>query len=113
VAAEAEAIFEKEGRVVTVEENRAAIPSAATWKPVAAAPPAAETTDSAVPAAEDAEDEPLEDLEHLQLTLPEAWFLLWTMDSLTVLHPDTVRRALSYNTCNQYECISPRVSLNP
>ncbi len=34
--------------------------------------------------------EPLEDVEHLQLTLQEAFFLIWNLDCLTVLDPHTV-----------------------
>ena len=40
------------------------------------------------------EDEaPLVDIEHLQLTLQEAFFLLWNLDCLTVLDPQTVSRS--------------------
>jgi tRNA-splicing endonuclease subunit Sen2 len=35
-------------------------------------------------------DEAIEDLEHLQLTLQEAWFLIWATDCLTVIDPSTV-----------------------
>jgi tRNA-splicing endonuclease subunit Sen2 len=100
VAAEAEEVFEKEGRVVTIEENRAFIPSAATWKPTQqsnSGRTSAPSQDTGIPHETanllqmGSEEEPLEDLEHLQLTLPEAWFLIWTMDSLTILNLDTVR----------------------
>lgn len=37
------------------------------------------------------EEVPLEDVEHLQLTLPEAFFLCWALDCLTVLDPKYVR----------------------
>ena len=39
---------------------------------------------------EDDAAELLEDLEHLQLTLPEAFFLIWALDCLTVLDPKSV-----------------------
>ncbi|KAJ7880306.1 hypothetical protein B0H14DRAFT_3082751 [Mycena olivaceomarginata] len=58
VAAEAEAVFESEGRVV----------------------------DEAPP---EEDEEPPEDLEHLQLTLPEAFFLMWNLNCLTVTDPLT------------------------
>jgi tRNA-splicing endonuclease subunit Sen2 len=125
VTAEAEKVFEEEGRVVTVEENRALIPSAATWKasPSTTTAPASASVpvpgpssvpdtviqsqeDPAAMEADDAltkeEEEPLEDLEHLQLTLPEAFFLIWTMDCLTVLHPDTVRPVSTIYVYNEY-----------
>ncbi|OSD02963.1 hypothetical protein PYCCODRAFT_1389051 [Trametes coccinea BRFM310] len=88
-AAEAEAAF-AEGR----EAAPVAIPSGATWKPPSSG-------DSALPAMPPPEDEdsesegeieeeqPLENVEHLQLTLQEAWFLLWNLDCLTVLDPHT------------------------
>jgi tRNA-splicing endonuclease subunit Sen2 len=107
VAAEAEKIFQKEGRVLTVEDNRALIPSAATWKPTAATSSTLTPAGYAEPqpvsalATQEGDEEPLEDLEHLQLTLPEAWFLIWTMDCLIVLHPDTVRRVLLYTPAIQ------------
>lgn len=87
-AAEAEAAF-AEGR----EAAPALIPSGATWKPSAASeapslpePPAEEDDDAEL----DEEEEPLENVEHLQLTLQETWFLVWNLDCLTVLDPQTV-----------------------
>ncbi|KAI0766581.1 hypothetical protein BD413DRAFT_480627 [Trametes elegans] len=87
-AAEAEAAF-AEGR----EAAPAVIPSGATWKPSApgepslpVAPPEDED-DSDNDA--DKEEEPLDNVEHLQLTLQEAWFLVWNLDCLTVLDPHT------------------------
>lgn len=92
-AAEAEAAF-AEGR----EAAPALIPSGATWKPSAASevpslpePPAEEEDEAEV----DEEDEPLENVEHLQLTLQEAWFLVWNLDCLTVLDSQTVRHRLT------------------
>ncbi|KAJ7695105.1 hypothetical protein B0H17DRAFT_1198803 [Mycena rosella] len=88
VAAEAEAVFESEGRVVVPALSGPAIPSAATWKP---APVATEPPDTPVTPQDEApeDEEPPEDLEHLQLTLPEAFFLLWNLDCLTVADPHT------------------------
>ncbi|KAH9852043.1 hypothetical protein C2E23DRAFT_731443 [Lenzites betulinus] len=86
-AEEAEAAF-AEGR----EAAPAVIPSGATWKPSSAevstlpAPPEEEDDDADLDNAE-LEDEPLENVEHLQLTLQEAWFLVWNLDCLTVLDP--------------------------
>ncbi|KAJ7453971.1 hypothetical protein B0H11DRAFT_2161262 [Mycena galericulata] len=67
VAAEAEAVFESEA-------------------------PTTEPPDTPVTPQDEAppqEEEPPEDLEHLQLTLPEAFFLLWNLDCLTVADPHT------------------------
>ncbi|KAI0825894.1 hypothetical protein BC629DRAFT_1451400 [Irpex lacteus] len=85
-AEEAENAF-KEGR----QANVVAIPSGATWKPQQSS--VAEHV-QAVPEAfleeedeELKEEEPLEDVEHLQLTLQEAFFLIWNFDCLTVFDP--------------------------
>ena len=86
-AAEAEAAF-AEGREVAPT----VIPSGATWKPqeshenaeLPEEPPEGDGDDV------DEELEPLEDVEHLQLTLQEAFFLIWNLDCLTVLDPHTV-----------------------
>ena len=97
-AAEAEAAF-AEGR----EAAPAIIPSGATWKPQVYN----QTTVLPEEPPEDGEDadeelEPLQDVEHLQLTLQEAFFLIWNLDCLTVLDPHTVHcMSLSpiYNLC--------------
>ncbi|TFY80459.1 hypothetical protein EWM64_g3551 [Hericium alpestre] len=91
-AAEAEAAF-AEGRIISSEELKASIPSAATWKPSPSVK--AEVTVPETPAQDEDEEEqpepePIEDLEHLQLTLPEAFFLAWALDCLTVLDPKTM-----------------------
>ncbi|KAJ3837294.1 tRNA-intron endonuclease [Lentinula raphanica] len=93
VAAEAETIFETEGRVVVPALFGPQIPSGATWKP---------KTDESEPATDGNSDETeaivkntpdieeaLEDMEHLQLTLQEAFFLTWNFDCITILNPDT------------------------
>ena len=90
-AAEADAAF-REGR----EAALPAIPSGATWKPQTGEEAATgslslddvheEEQDKSV--LED--EEPLEDVEHLQLTLQEAFFLCWGLDCLTILDPSTV-----------------------
>lgn len=97
-AAEAEAAFAEGRQAASVE-----IPSGATWKPQqnsllegsvsAGGPPPDDEDDSAD------EEEPLVDVEHLQLTLPEAFFLMWNFDCLSVLDALTVR-------C--LECLSAR-----
>ncbi|KAF8884982.1 hypothetical protein BD779DRAFT_1738552 [Infundibulicybe gibba] len=88
VAAEAENIFTTEGRVIQPALSGPAIPSAATWRPAASS---LETPDIQAPIEQKPEidEELVEDIEHLQLTLPEAFFLLWTMDCLTVLNRDS------------------------
>jgi len=105
-AAEAEAAF-AEGRLISAEESKASIPSAATWKP------SESTRNIASPRSErhgfqeetdlpvvGAEPEPLEDMEHMQLTLAEAFFLTWALDCLTIYHPKTVRlRAMCVLQC--------------
>jgi tRNA-splicing endonuclease subunit Sen2 len=88
-AAEAEAAF-AEGREST---NTIFIPSGATWKPGALSeednlvdsPSIHGQDDDAVISEED-----IIDLEHLQLTLQEAFFLLWVFDCLVILDPTTV-----------------------
>lgn len=96
-AAEAEAAF-VEGR----QANVIAIPSGATWKPQQNVAMEGEIL-PAVPPVDDEDDdelleeeEPLEDIEHLQLTLQEAFYLLWNFDCLSVLDPLTVSFRLSY-----------------
>ncbi|KAG6334604.1 hypothetical protein ID866_4480 [Astraeus odoratus] len=95
-AAEAEAKFAEEGRIISTmyaEDGTRIIPSAATWKPsqpvegsTQVSPSDAEGKDDDD---EDDEDVPIENVEHLQLTLPEAFFLLWNLDCLSVLDPET------------------------
>jgi tRNA-splicing endonuclease subunit Sen2 len=91
-AAEAEAAF-VEGRTISAEETRALIPSAATWKPSSST----QDTPSSPPPepiqmAPDPDTEPLEDQEHMQLTLAEAFFLTWALGCLNIYHPKTVRK---------------------
>lgn len=81
VAAEAEEIFATEGRVVVPALSGPAIPSASTWRPS----PTEQKLDIPSPAAElSTETQHLEDVEHLQLTLTEAFFLAWIFDCLTI-----------------------------
>ena len=88
-AAEAEAAF-AEGRIIPAEEAKTSIPSAATWKPSNSTrnitPPPSDRLEET-----DLSAEALEDMEHMQLTLPEAFFLSWALDCLTIFHPKTVR----------------------
>ncbi|KAH9989811.1 hypothetical protein BJV77DRAFT_1015309 [Russula vinacea] len=85
-AAEAEAAF-AEGRIISAEETGISIPSAATWKPSdstrSIVPPPSESLQEMT----DLSVEPLEDMEHMQLTLAEAFFLTWALDCLTICHP--------------------------
>jgi tRNA-splicing endonuclease subunit Sen2 len=97
-AAEAEAAF-AEGRIISAEETGVSIPSAATWKPSdstrnTASPPPSERLQSHE--ITDLSAEPLEDMEHMQLTLPEAFFLAWALDCLTIHDPKTVRQHRVY-----------------
>ena len=94
-AEEAENAF-REGR----QANVVAIPSGATWRPQQPPqeiPQAEQVQDQAPePEEEDDEDdvpldeEPLEDVEHLQLTFQEAFFLVWNLDCLTLWDPKNV-----------------------
>jgi len=105
-----------------------AIPSAATWKPSQPiqfsplSPGVSGEGEGVVPSAEEAhgrekdetleddiaEEEPLVNVEHMQLTLQEAWFLLWNLDCLTILHPDTV----SNHNCTQPFLLADTQHLN-
>ncbi|KAI0077732.1 hypothetical protein K474DRAFT_1595426 [Panus rudis PR-1116 ss-1] len=69
------------------------IPSGATWKP-STSTSEEQIPESPSPESEDEDDnleeeEPLEDVEHLQLTLQEAFFLSWGLDCLTILDSAT------------------------
>lgn len=96
-ALEAERTFEATGKVL--EESSFVIPSAATWKPASSseAGPSSvtlestETKSSTKLAQENGDllEEELIDYEHLQLTLQEAFFLVWALDCLTILVPGT------------------------
>ena len=98
VAAQAEAAFAADGSVIDPEARKAQVPSAATWKPsqpsilTSRGAPAevaeAEVKDDDLGTEED--DEPVEEMEHLQLTLQEAFFLAWALDCLSVINPRTV-----------------------
>ena len=87
-AAAAEAAF-AEGRIIPPALSGPTIPSVSTWKPP---PSRSERTESPNVATHDVEedDDLPEDVEHLQLTLPEAFFLSWNLDCLTILDPHTV-----------------------
>ncbi|KIK56665.1 hypothetical protein GYMLUDRAFT_76019 [Collybiopsis luxurians FD-317 M1] len=116
VAQQAEEIFETEGRVVVPVLFGPEIPSGATWRPKpvepqpelgsgsGAEPPHLSSANAGgsgllpeggagteVNGEEkvDDDEEPLEDMEHLQLTLQEAFFLAWNFDCLTILDPET------------------------
>lgn len=92
-AAEAEAAF-AEGRevpsIMSADGTRS-IPSAATWKPELQTSSVEASAPSEEPSAE-IDEEPLENVEHLQLTLQEAFFLLWTLGCLTVYEPGEVSK---------------------
>lgn len=97
-AEEAEAAFAERGIIVT--ETSVVIPSGATWKPSSTPKDRAVEESSEfspnvtepIEAEPEEEEEEIKDIEHLQLTLQEAFFLIWTMDCLTVLDSLTVRR---------------------
>ncbi|OCB86421.1 hypothetical protein A7U60_g6541 [Sanghuangporus baumii] len=96
-ALEAENAFATTGEVL--KETSVVIPSAATWRPTSsrptaeAGPPDISASDRTPrreqprPEDDDKLYEDVEDMEHLQLTLQEAFFLIWTMDCLTLLDP--------------------------
>lgn len=88
VAEEAELIFATEGRVIKPVLSGPAIPSAATWRPTPQPIPEPHVT-PATDEGDPVDEEPLENIEHLQLTLQEAFFLLWNLDCLSVLDPYT------------------------
>lgn len=94
VAEEAELIFATEGRVIKPVLSGPAIPSAATWRPTPQPIPEPHVT-PATDEGDPVDEEPLENIEHLQLTLQEAFFLLWNLDCLSVLDPYTVCAAHS------------------
>jgi tRNA-splicing endonuclease subunit Sen2 len=93
-AAAAEAVFDASGTVISAEEQKVNVPSAATWRPQKPllAPSLGEGISGPAPTDgnEDDDDDDIQEIEHLQLTLPEAFFLAWALDCLTILHPDTV-----------------------
>ncbi|KAH8832437.1 tRNA-intron endonuclease [Flagelloscypha sp. PMI_526] len=88
-AAEAEQAFEVEGKVVTPALSGPNIPSAATWRPSPEAEPDEQPLTQLDSHPGEADDEPIEDVEHLQLSFPEAFFLIWHLDCLTILDPLT------------------------
>jgi tRNA-splicing endonuclease subunit Sen2 len=95
VAEEAEKIFATEGRVIVPALSGPNIPSAATWKPKAREEEVPADIKELAPLdteqpSETQEVEPLADVEHLQLTLQEAFFLAWGLDCLTIFHPKKV-----------------------
>jgi tRNA-splicing endonuclease subunit Sen2 len=83
-AAEAEEAF-REGKTVP---SPVTIPSGATWKP---ADETSEKENHINPDKDwDGELDDIVDVEHLQLTPQEAFFLIWCFDCLSVLNPHTV-----------------------
>jgi tRNA-splicing endonuclease subunit Sen2 len=97
--AEAEAAF-AEGRIISAEESKVSIPSAATWKPSDSTRYVGSPRSERFQEETDLSAEPLEDMEHMQLTLAEAFFLTWALDCLTIYHPKTVRlRACACSVC--------------
>lgn len=112
-AAEAEAAFQQ-GRIVSTiyaEDGTRLIPSAATWKPKDGTQPdqdlsRVEEDDDGEDEGED-DEEPIENVEHLQLTLQEAFFLLWNLDCLSISNPDDV----SDRVCSP--CVVPPFDTHP
>lgn len=102
-AAEAETAFQQ-GRVVSTiyaADGTRMIPSAATWKPKDAI-----QSDEDLSEGEEGDEEPIENMEHLQLTLQEAFFLLWNLDCLSILSPDNVSRRVLHS-CIPFSLSSP------
>ena len=89
-AEEAEKAF-RTGKAI---QNPVAIPSGATWKPVGETskePPTLPKNDNKPDEDWNGELDDIVDVEHLQLTLQEAFFLIWCFDCLSVFNPHTVR----------------------
>lgn len=115
-AAEAEAAFATEGRVIASEELKASIPSAATWRPAASTsePQPSETRPIEDEQGAELEDEQLlEDLEHLQLTFQEAFLLAWTMDCLTILDPETDKAIPLQDLWQQFQLSHHPLAFSP
>ncbi|KAG2158294.1 uncharacterized protein EDB93DRAFT_657958 [Suillus bovinus] len=90
-AAEAETAFNEQGRIIApgiAPDGTRIIPSAATWKPTSASVASERSPEDVAPDDEE-ENEPIQDLEHLQLSLQEAFFLVWALDCLTISNPET------------------------
>ena len=87
VAEEAEAVFAADGHVTIPALSGPAIPSRATWRP-------SHPLDDPLSEPVAQEEEPPEDIEHLQLTLQEAFFLAWAIDCLTILDSRSVSMRL-------------------
>ncbi|KAM6496865.1 hypothetical protein JOM56_007338 [Amanita muscaria] len=87
VAEEAEVIFATEGRVVVPALTGPAIPSAATWRLNRPSKPDETVVDKSLDPIDNHQSE--EDVEHLQLTLQEAFFLSWGIDCLTIFNSHT------------------------
>jgi tRNA-splicing endonuclease subunit Sen2 len=105
-AAEAETIFQSEGRVMVPAVRGPDIPSAATWRPT---PAILSEGAGAIPEIDDIpfdEDETLENLEHLQLSLSEAFFLAWNLDCLTITDNTTVCKISFHSTYSIYSISS-------
>ncbi|KZT63647.1 hypothetical protein DAEQUDRAFT_719156 [Daedalea quercina L-15889] len=86
-AAEAEAAF-TEGREA---KSSVVIPSGATWRPQQLVTEESPSL-SPIPDEErtvEFDEDSVPDLEHLQLTLQEAFFLAWSLDCLTIIDPTT------------------------
>ena len=80
-------------------ESSVTIPSAATWKPTRSNEGEGQPLNSPDPPPlpeDEIGDEELQDVEHLQLTLPEAFFLVWAMDCLRLIDPATVKEIQFY-----------------
>ncbi|KAI9464163.1 hypothetical protein HD554DRAFT_2026547 [Boletus coccyginus] len=118
-AAEAEAAFQQ-GRIVSTvyaPDGTRMIPSAATWKPKEdGTQPDEEDEDLEHVEADDGEDdqEAIENVEHLQLTLQEAFFLLWNLDCLSISNPDDGDALALIQIWNAFQNVyMPRPSLAP
>ncbi|KAH7890721.1 hypothetical protein F5I97DRAFT_1923211 [Phlebopus sp. FC_14] len=117
-AAEAEAAFE-EGRIISTlyaPDGTRIIPSAATWKPTTVSEVEAPSTSEARKTYEEDEEGHMENVEHLQLTLQEAFFLLWNLDCLSVSNPTTGEAfTLSqiWNAFQNAHTSSPTLLVNP
>ncbi|KAH0836620.1 tRNA intron endonuclease [Lanmaoa asiatica] len=118
-AAEAEVAFQQ-GRMVSLiyaADGTRMIPSAATWKPKDGTRSDQDLSKVEEDDGQD-EDEPIENVEHLQLTLQEAFFLLWNLDCLSISNSengDALTLSQIWNAFQNVHIPSPTlaISLDP
>ncbi|KZV67020.1 hypothetical protein PENSPDRAFT_636237 [Peniophora sp. CONT] len=120
VAAQAEAAYAADGTVIDPEARKAQVPSAATWKPSQpsiltsrGAPVEVEDAEEKKLAEEEEDEQPVEEMEHLQLTLSEAFFLAWALDCLSIADPNTGKIMSKPELWIVFQAASAPISLLP